>query len=376
MGVIRQRFAQIVVPCIALLLLGALGLSRTIEKIELHMLDSLFELRGPLKYPGDIVLATIDGATVQELGGRWPLPRGVYARLLRQLASASPLVIGIDIVFAGPSVYGPADDEALRAAILDAKNVVLAESWLPVPEMAYTKIVLVQPYVDIASAARAVGLVDNPIDIDGVVRRTWAQRTRGQHQEFSFGWRVAALSGTHGYGDLPGHLINADALKGSNLVINFRGRPGSFPTVPIYRILANMVSPEIFRNKIVLIGVTDPMAHDATFSPFARGGDMPGVEVQANAAATLLAGDYIRETPRPVRVLIALIAGVLSYALVSRWSHLGLIGASASLVTAVAATVMLFAVNVWFPPVFVCTTITTMTMLRIITCGVRAMERE
>ncbi len=53
----------------------------------------------------------------------------------------------------------------------------------------------------------------------------------------------------------------------------------------------------VFADKIVLIGDTTRIHEDTHLTPL---GEMPGVEVQANAVATLLAGTFIREAPWPV----------------------------------------------------------------------------
>src|SRR2546425_290392 len=53
-------------------------------------------------------------------------------------------------------------------------------------------------------------------------------------------------------------------------------------------------------------------------TPFAPAGDMPGVEIHANALETLVRGNPIREVPQAVSTALAVVAGLLGAALVIR----------------------------------------------------------
>src|SRR6185369_2332092 len=71
-----------------------------------------------------------------------------------------------------------------------------------------------------------------------------------------------------------------------DVLINFRGGPGTFASTPYYRVLNGEIPPEVFRDKVVYIGPTSIVMHDVFPTAFARGGDMPGVEVHANLLDT------------------------------------------------------------------------------------------
>jgi adenylate cyclase len=101
-------------------------------------------------------------------------------------------------------------------------------------------------------------------------------------------------------------------------LINFRGGPRTYPWVSYYRVLNGEVPVEYFKDKIVLIGPTTEILHDQFPTAFARGGDMPGVEVHANALETLLRGNPIREVPRALSTIIAMVAALLGAILVVR----------------------------------------------------------
>jgi adenylate cyclase len=55
--------------------------------------------------------------------------------------------------------------------------------------------------------------------------------------------------------------------------------------------------PDEFRDAIVLVGYTTRLEQDYHLSPFASEDGMPGVEINANAIDTLLAGDWLYHAP-------------------------------------------------------------------------------
>src|SRR6185369_14130004 len=97
-----------------------------LESLESWSLDRLFELRGPRKPVAPIVIVSIDEATFQELNTQWPFPRAMHGVLLDKISAGQPLALALDLIFDAPSSRGPADDQALGAAIERAGNVVVA----------------------------------------------------------------------------------------------------------------------------------------------------------------------------------------------------------------------------------------------------------
>lgn len=77
---------------------------------------------------------------------------------------------------------------------------------------------------------------------------------------------------------------------GQTVLVNYRGGPRTFPSVPFYRVINGEVPPEAFRGKIVLVGATSPILQDIFPTPFAPKRTMPGVEIHANMLETLFQG--------------------------------------------------------------------------------------
>jgi adenylate cyclase len=109
------------------------------------------------------------------------------------------------------------------------------------------------------------------------------------------------------------------------------------------------VPVEYFKDKIVLVGPTTEILHDQFPTAFARGGDMPGVEVHANALETLLRGNPIREVPRALSAVAAAAAALVGAILVVRLHALRALLAAVGVWLALTATAYLgFALlDVW-----------------------------
>jgi len=305
--VARKHLAGVVAGgvTVALVLAGAL------DGLEYWSLAQLFERRGPRPPASPIVIVTIDESTFAELGTQWPFPRAVHAELLAKIAAGRPRAIGVDLIFDTPSARGPADDAALGEAVARAGNVILGAALAEDVQPFYRRETLNQPVAVIRRGAAGVAPVNMPADPDGNIRRVPIALELG-------GERIAAL-------DAQLHALVAKAgvpvspLPASNTVlINFRGGPRTFPWVSYYRVINGEVPVESFKDRIVLVGPTTEILHDQFPTAFARGGDMPGVEVHANALDTLLRGNPIREVPRALTTTLAMAAAVLGAVFVVR----------------------------------------------------------
>ncbi|MCK4323594.1 MAG: CHASE2 domain-containing protein, partial [Armatimonadetes bacterium] len=119
------RFVLIAAACTLVMLVAAFWPQVTIlDRMELRTVDWRFHLRGPLEPHPDIVLITIDEASLDKLG-KWPWPRAVFARLTRKLTAARVQTIVYDVFFIEPELE-PAGDAAFAQALASAGNVYLA----------------------------------------------------------------------------------------------------------------------------------------------------------------------------------------------------------------------------------------------------------
>jgi adenylate cyclase len=330
-----------------------------LEWLEYRSLDWLFELRsGLFQLAGiqpptaPIVIVEIDEASIREIGA-WPFRRAMHAELLDRISEWKPLVIGVDVIFPQPSRYGAEDDHRFKSAIARARNVVLAAACTTT----------VQPLGDIGlklpitdcdlplPTLRESAVGWGPVNViqdnlDTQVRRAPLRMSVGDQPELGFDaqiHRVATLAG----------LSTSPLPEREDILINFRGGAGTFPSIPYYRIVNGEVTakefPEELRDKIVLIGSTTRAEHDIFPTVFARGDGMAGVEIHANILQTLIRGDRIREVPRLVSSMLAVVAALAGSVLVVR---LRAVRALAIVVIAMLVGAMLLfagfaAANVW-----------------------------
>src|SRR2546430_6143688 len=286
-----------------------------LEPLETWSLDRLFELRGARAPSAPIVIVTIDESSNAELNTQWPFPRAMHGALLDRISAGGPLAIGVDLIFDRPSSRGPKDDRALSAAVARAGNVVLAAAPTVDPHTLQQQGISLKridenpPLPTIRQGAADVGSVNVFYDADGLIRRVPLRVGVGERTLPGFDaalHRIAARAG----------LVVAPLPAAAEVLINFRGGPRTFPWLPYYPVLRGEIRPEAFQGKIVLVGQASKALQDFHPTPFAGLDGMTGVEIHANALDTLVSGDAIREIPRWVATLVAVVTALLGSALV------------------------------------------------------------
>ncbi len=310
--------------------------SRRLEMLELMLYDAHFGFRAALPPSQQIVIIAIDNDSLRELNTQ-KISRADHARLLDFLHDAGAAVVGFDLVFDLPSGAtaapetdemapypepGP-DDLRFAAAIRPwGPRVVLAADFVSKSRDLYATVQPVLPLYEFEQAGARWGPVNLPRDTDKVVRRFHVARPLHGVFYASFATQVACQYSRA----IPAARISWDVAQwpvdGDNaLLINFLGQPRSTtPMYPYYQVLHQHVPPAAFRHKIVLVGATDPLAHDDYPVPLGgseqegagqAAGNMPGVEVQANAVQTLLSGSFLRPVPPLWQALLAGLFGLL-----------------------------------------------------------------
>ncbi|HEY7076978.1 MAG TPA: HD domain-containing phosphohydrolase, partial [Solirubrobacteraceae bacterium] len=107
---------------------------------------------------------------------------------------------------------------------------------------------------------------------------------------------------------LTGRPVPRAAFGGGGAWIDYRGGPGTFPTLSFADVLKGRFDPRLVRGRIVVVGAGSPTLQDVHATP--TGSKlMSGPEVQANAIWTALHGFPLRDAGRAVDLaLIALLA--------------------------------------------------------------------
>ena len=309
---LRAQIRKHLVGIAAAAAMGVLVLLGHIEWLELRSLDLLFELRRARQPAAPIVIVTIDESTFQELDIQWPFPRAMHGKLIDRISAGRPLAIGVDLIFDRPS-REPADDEALGAALARARNVVIGfgidEDVQPLyglekSDLGVRREASNLPVPVIRDGAAAIGVVNVRIDPDSHLRRMPVSMRGPDASWPSFDAQLHSLVTAAG---LPTQPLPGTA----DFLINFRGEPKTFPWFPYYRVVNGEIPSSAFAGKIVLIGPTSEKQKDTFPTAFSHG-DMPGVEIHANALDTLIRGDRIRELPESVSTVLTRTSSALS----------------------------------------------------------------
>ena len=317
--------------------------SNGLQTLELRSLDARFAARG-IEVPPSAAKIAIVGIDQNSLSavGQWPWPRRLHARLIDKLKAAGARVIFIDVDFSDRQNPGPRgalspDDRALIEAAARAGNVVLPS--LLVPEIGANgarSYHLATPFG--ADENGNDGLDETTLDLGLAYIQTDADgRQRSYPLAVNINGEtlggVAPLSCAiyQGLLDAKGNARYAAALQtgvwptqdGPNIKVpiavsqmagrnaprwkmmplNFAGPGGTFPTYSCADVLNGYDAATLkakFGGRIVLIGATAPLLKDVFAAPPFRSrardvdATIPGVEIHANAMATLLDGNYLQ----------------------------------------------------------------------------------
>ena len=115
-------------------------------------------------------------------------------------------------------------------------------------------------------------------------------------------------------------------------MIDFAGGPGTYKPIRFLDVLNGTVPDSELRDKVVVVGATYATSGDDLPTPTKDGSRMSGVEIQANAIATLLAGLPLRDAPAPIELLV-----LLALCLLGAWAGRRLRPIAGTLVGAAAA---------------------------------------
>ena len=325
-------------------ILGAIILSNLaiLQTLELKSIDWRFDLRGPQPVEDlPIVILAIDDQSDESTPARWPWPRSYFAHVIENLEQAGAAAIAIDVIFDQPDRSGPEQDDIFAATLAKYDNVVLTGKLLRTFSR-YSFETLIPPYEKFIESHTAWGLAALESDLDGFYRRypviqeyndslylsLAAQLLRIYEARGDNSYRYAMSDQAYRLGN---HIIPKFDWLG--MLINYYGPAGTFKYYSFDNVLDDSefdlredfdmdvfddpgdsalgIPPGLkysgaLKDKIVLIGSTIQELHDNFPTPFleyrnANGelvkAEMPGVEIHANALATILTDSYLKPVP-------------------------------------------------------------------------------
>ncbi len=330
--------------------------TRFFQTLELKTLDFRFRLLGDQGVASsDIVLIEIDDPSIKNLEpevGRWPWPRDVHAVFLEYMREAKARLVVFDLLFLEQDKQHPQGDQELAESTGGAGNVVhalylgfsdtgspdreLLEKHSMVSEAGEGDFIQADlPLTSIAMQAQGLGHVVAVLDSDGPWRRYLL--LAGYQDRKVPSLSLAAAMALQGLGvesvRVSGDTVMVGSVKApldqnGRLRIWFNGGPGSYQRYGYSHVFYSqlqiqegenpILDPELFADKIVLVGITAAGLHDLFTTPYSGSsgdgpglGKMPGVEVHAQVLDDLLHNRYLRALSPTVNWILVLTAGVL-----------------------------------------------------------------
>ncbi len=306
----------------------------------------------------DIIIIDIDERSNQLLGKFSQWPREYHSKIVRFLKKAGAVAVGLDILY-DRDIWHPEQDKEFVQTVAGSGNVYTAlyfaqadsDNWRPVMTEepkgfdARKNYYTLPPYetrrfhreerlesgfFDLLNASRGCGHVNFNGDVDGVVRRINLFTDFNGHLYPSLGFRMFMdLIGTDSLNlDVKsqkmqlfaqGQLLTEIPVdENGNMLINYAGPFKSFRYISFYDVLhakERNLPPEIFQNKIVLLGTSLAGLFDLRNVPFMQA--FPGVEIHANILYTLLTQNFIHRLSAWKTFLIMIVLGAVLGILVS-----------------------------------------------------------
>ncbi len=370
---LREAALAAAVAGLVLLLIAVSG-GAALRGLETTSLDLRFRIRGALPPGNEIAILLVDDHSIDALG-RWPFSRRIFADAVRRLRQAKAKVVLFDLLFAEPdqsvssdlrstasqaaAALGGDENAGLRAklqalahddpdadlaqAIQDAGNVLLPVAFDftgpkgdepdSLANSAYQKfdkspqppvfplepISVLMPLPALAAGAAGLGHVNLAFDRDGAPRYDYlalpfegdflpSLPVRAAAAFLGVPWDAVGLAPGAGVSIGP---IAVPTDAGMRLLINYRGPRGTFPTYSFADFLAGKVPDAALAGRIVMIGASFTGNADSNVDPFGTT-PLPGTERMANVIDTILARDFIADSPPPWPWLAKILAVVLA----------------------------------------------------------------
>ncbi|MBG1267981.1 CHASE2 domain-containing serine/threonine-protein kinase [Nostoc sp. WHI] len=310
----------------------------SVQLLENQALSSFFQLRGPIVPPEDIVILAIDDQSISvpeqyyktdpkqyaylETLKSFPYKRAAYAQVITKLIKAGARSVAVDVIFDTPSSYGVTDDRQLQVALQKyGSKVTLAALYENFETHQGTFIQVSSPQQIFNTGSVSIGSVNFPLEVDGKVHRLASEFPKLLAEDNLLIEKLPSFDEAA----LRTAKVNYPQPKGDR--IYFWGPAGTFEPISFWHVLdpenwnTYLQQGKVFKDKIVLIGATDTLHNDyhsvAASKTVER---MSGVEIHANAIATLSQGKAIAQgiNSPPLRGLFVLILVGSTALMVSR----------------------------------------------------------
>ena len=289
-----------------------------LKSLEGQTIDKRFSIRGTQHPPKNFVIVAVDNKTFQDLNN-FPFPRSEYAQLINNIAAEHPKAIVFDIELADKTTVGgtckiqgtsyPCDDLALLTAISNHPGVTAFDT--------------TAPDANGSGQIRFLGSTEGTTLLGQLGSRAGAalfpQNQPGNvyRQMLYSVQNVPALYVVAA--EMAGHKRMTKKQFGGDRWIDYPGAQHTIPWVSFSSVLdprkygpptgwTHPLPSNYFRGKVVFVGATQLSLED--FHATSTDPQMAGVEIEADAAATVLRGFPLNSVPDWINVLLIVLFGV------------------------------------------------------------------
>lgn len=257
-----------------------------LQPLELNAFDLMMQLRPAEKLDPRLLIVKVTAEDIQNLGGEYPISDRTLLKLLQKLKSNQPRVIGLDIYRDRPEGTGRSN----LIEYLQKNNNIIPICIVPSPKIPEG----VAPPPKISD--KQLGFGDVIRDADSIARRhllameppAAASCSASYALSFQLAFRYLQAEGIslkflsenqwqlgsvmlERLASNSGFYPKKDQLQGFQLLLNYRATPSLqqiAEQVTLSDILNNQVQPNFIKDKIIIIGVTDPTVEDNFYTPY------------------------------------------------------------------------------------------------------------
>ena len=297
----------------------------------------------------DIFIVAIDDKSIEELGPYNNWNRSYYATVVNNLASKSPAVIGLDILFTGES--DSANDQLLVNACKD-NNVVCGSNLIFGNKIdnngdyftVESSVVGVSYPYDALNEVVDVGYVNTLLDKEDSVVRKIIPIMEYEEEYVSFSYKIYEK-----YCEYYGYKIN-EYENNEIYRINYASNPGEGYTTISFSDIYHGNVPSDLDGAIVLVGAYAAGLGDAYYIPIKSGVLTNGVEIHASIIDAYTRNDLVTEVNKALLIIsILIIISIFAYLIYK--SHIIFASStSVALILAPLGIQSLFYINkIYFP---------------------------
>ncbi len=303
-----------------------------ISNIEHKAKDMMFIVRGKNPLSDNIVIVEIGDDTFGSLNIQWPFPRSYYARLIENLEKAQAREIIFDIEFTEDS--NPIQDSILSETASKYNNIIFAGKIISDNKSSYKRYQVLTPIQKLRK--NLWGIVNIVNDQDGFVRRYQLFQNVGERNYYSLGVKASQI-----FKSFPERIENKrkylqigdtyiPKFNKTTALLNYFGPSGYFAHYDFADVIDDetfelqtldlnsyndLLKKEVFKNKIVLVGVTAVEFHDVHPTPFFIKTKtlMPGVEIHATFIEMFIQKKFLKNISYLLFVLILFLLSIVYF---------------------------------------------------------------